>query len=85
MLQINHIKENKDDVISRLAVKNFKAEELVLQILTLDEQRRDTQKKMDDSLAEANSLAKEIGGLFQKGLAAEANTLKEKTAELKVL
>jgi seryl-tRNA synthetase len=85
MLQISYIRENREEVITRLAVKNFKAEDIISQIISQDEKRRETQKKLDDSLAEANLAAKEIGGLFQKGLAAEANALKERTAELKNL
>ena len=85
MLQIGYIKENKEEVIRRLAVKNFKAEEIVTQAIALDEKRRDTQRALDEGLAEANSAAKEIGGLYQKGLSAEANALKEKTARIKEL
>ena len=85
MLQIGFIRDNKDEVIRRLAVKNFKAEDIILQITSLDEKRRETQKKLDDGLAEANLAAKEIGGLYQKGLTAEANALKEKTANIKAL
>jgi seryl-tRNA synthetase len=84
MLQIGFIRENKDEVIRRLAVKNFKAEEILGDILLLDDKRRDTQKRLDDGLAEANLAAKEIGGLYQKGLTSEANALKQKTAELKI-
>ncbi len=85
MLQIGFIRDNKEEVIRRLAVKNFKAEDIILRISTLDDKRRETQKKLDDSLAEANLAAKEIGGLYQKGLAAEADALKVKTAESKTL
>jgi seryl-tRNA synthetase len=85
MLQISYIRENREEVIKRLAVKNFNGQEIIGQIISLDEQRRDTQKKLDDTLAESNVLAKEIGGLFQKGLVAEANVLKEKTAALKMI
>jgi seryl-tRNA synthetase len=85
MLQIAFIKDNKDEVMRRLAVKNFKSDEILGQIILLDDKRRDTQKKLDDGLAEANLAAKEIGGLYQKGLAAEANALKDKTADLKAL
>lgn len=84
MLQVAYIRDNKEEVISRLAVKNFKAGDIISQILILDEKRRDTQKRLDDGLAEAKLMAKEIGGLFQKGLTSEANILKEKTAELKI-
>ena len=85
MLQIGYIRENKEEVIRKLAVKNFKAEEILGDIILLDDKRRDTQKRLDDGLAEANLAAKEIGGLYQKGLTSEANALKQKTAELKIL
>jgi seryl-tRNA synthetase len=84
MLQIGFIRDHKDEVIRRLAVKNFQSEEILKDIILLDDKRRETQKKLDDGLAEANQAAKEIGGLFQKGLTAEANALKGKTAELKI-
>lgn len=83
MLQIGYIRENKEEVIRRLAIKNFKAEEIVSQAIFLDDKRRQTQKALDEGLAEANAAAKEIGGLYQKGLAAEANALKEKTGKIK--
>ena len=83
MLQISFIRENKDEVIKRLAVKNFKADEIVFKIIALDENRRETQKILDNGLAEANQAAREIGALYQKGLSSEANALKEKTATIK--
>jgi seryl-tRNA synthetase len=85
MLQISYIRENREEVIKRLAVKNFAAEDIIFQIISQDEKRREIQKKLDDSLAEANQAAREIGGLFQKGMTAEANALKERTAEIKNL
>jgi len=84
MLQINIIRENPQEVIDRLAIKNFDAKESIEKIITLDSKRRETQKKLDDNLAESNSIAKEIGVLFKSGKASDANSLKEKTAELKI-
>jgi seryl-tRNA synthetase len=85
MLQLNYIRENTAEVIDRLAVKNFNATEIIQEILVLDNLRRETQKKLDDSLAEANNLAKEIGNLFKSGKQHEANELKARTADLKVI
>lgn len=85
MLQISTIKENPQEVINRLSIKNFDAKELVEKVISLDAQRRETQKKLDDNLAEANSIAQKIGVLFKTGKNAEANALKEKSAELKIL
>jgi seryl-tRNA synthetase len=83
MLQLNTIKENPQVVIELLRIKNFDAEVLLNEILELDVKRRETQKKMDDGLAEANKLAKEIGILFKSGKGDEAVALKERSAELK--
>jgi seryl-tRNA synthetase len=83
MLSLNFIRENTQEVIDRLAIKNFDANEIISRIVELDNQRRETQKKLDDIQAQSNILAKEIGVLFQAGNAAGANQLKEKTGELK--
>jgi seryl-tRNA synthetase len=85
MLQIQTIRENKAEVIFGLEKKYFKnAAEIVEQILTADENRRATQKELDDCLAKANQLAKEIGGLMKSGQKAEAETAKAETATLKI-
>ncbi|HAN19937.1 MAG: serine--tRNA ligase [Bacteroidetes bacterium GWC2_33_15] len=83
MLTLKVLQENKEYVIERLAVKNFKAENLINQILELDQKRRSTQNSMDSNQAELNKLAKEIGELFKNGKQTEANELKNKNAEIK--
>jgi len=84
MLQLNYIKEKQREVIEKLAVKNFDADKLVSEILIIDTKRRENQKKLDDILAESNSLAREIGQLFKSGKQEEAAKLKDKTTELKI-
>ena len=83
MLQLNYIRDNKDEVIARLAVKNFAAGELVENIILLDGDRRKIQGELDALNAEANALAKQVGDLFKAGKQAEANELKNKSAALK--
>lgn len=84
MLQINNIRENKEDVLKRLAIKNFKnAETIINDILELDKIRKTTQKQGDDLKAESNSCAKQIGDLMKSGKKEEGDALKIKTAELK--
>jgi len=83
MLTIKYIVENSQDVINRLAKKHFDAKEIVNQIIELDKSRKATQMELDNSAAEMNVLAKEIGLLFQQGKQAEAAAAKEKTADLK--
>jgi seryl-tRNA synthetase len=83
MLSLNFIREHEQEVIERLAIKNFNGSEMIGRIVALDNQRRETQKRLDDIQAQGNVLAKEIGVLFKSGKVAEANLLKEKTADLK--
>jgi seryl-tRNA synthetase len=83
MLQVQYIKDHTEEVIARLAIKNFDATAIIGKMLTLDNQRRVTQKNLDDILAEMNSIAKEIGLFYTTGKACEASVLKEKTAILK--
>lgn len=83
MLQINTIRENKVEVIARLAVKNFPAKELIDKVLEIDSQRRSSQSELDNLLAAQNNIAKQVGDLFKSGKQAEANDLKNKSAALK--
>ena len=83
MLTISFIRENRDYVLSRLKLRNFKDSSLIDTIIDLDNQRRAAQKDADAAQAEMNLLSKEIGQLFQSGKTAEANIAKDRTAQLK--
>ena len=83
MLQVNYIRENKEDVIDRLAKRNIDASKMIDDVLTFDEDRRRLQTQLDNILAESNSLSKEIGNLFKLGDTNNANLLKEKSGQLK--
>ena len=83
MLQVPYIRNHKEEVITKLAVKNFDAKDIINEIIALDEKRRKTQAELDDTLAESNKLSKEIGMLYKSGKVDEANTKKAETADLK--
>jgi len=83
MLQINYIREHSEEVVERLAVKNFDATAIIDKLLILDTERRNVQKRLDDTLAGSNKASKEIGELFKQGKVEQANAMKAKTAELK--
>lgn len=85
MLQLSILRENQEAVIQRLSIKHFDGREIIPNIIALDDKRKETQKHLDESLAQANSMAKEIGLLYQSGKAEQANKLKAKTVELKNL
>ncbi|MGZ3930120.1 MAG: serine--tRNA ligase [Bacteroidia bacterium] len=84
MLQLNYIRDNKEEVLKRLAIKNFKeAEQIINTVLELDGRRRNAQKDGDAVKAEANTIAKQIGELMKSGKKEEAEKQKALTAELK--
>ena len=83
MLQVAYIRAHKEEVIERLAVKNFHAKEIIEELIVLDERRRNTQSDNDAILAESKKLSKEIGELFKSGNVEQANAKKTETALLK--
>lgn len=83
MLTLKYITENPQEVVARLAKKNFKAEEIIAQVIELDTQRKQTQTAADQALAQSNALSKEIGVLIKQGKTDEATSAKEQTTVLK--
>ena len=79
MLQVSYIRDNRDYVLERLAVKNFKQPGLVDEIIQLDEKRRSTQNQSDNVSAQANAAAKQIGELMRNGKKDEAEAIKANT------
>lgn len=83
MLQVSYIRDNREQVLERLAVKNFKQPELVEDIIKLDESRRQIQNRSDNVSAEANAAARQVGDLMRNGKKDEAEAVKAKTAAFK--
>ena len=83
MLQITYIRDNQQKVIQALAKRNIDATKTVQDIVSLDENRRASQLALDNNLAEANNLAKDIGALMKSNEKSKAEILKEKVANLK--
>ena len=83
MLTLKYITENTDEVIARLAIKNYDGAAIIAQVVELDNLRKTTQVQVDTASAELNILSKEIGLLFKQNKQSEADQAKEKTVELK--
>lgn len=83
MLQVTYIRDNKVNVLQRLAVKNFSKTEIVEEVLLLDDDRKNLQTTLENLQAEANAAAKQIGELMKTGKQTEAVDLKEHTANVK--
>ncbi len=83
MLQVSYIRDNREQVLERLAVKNFKQPGLVDEIIQLDERRRLTQNKADTVSSQANAAAKQIGELMRAGKKEEAEAAKAASGTFK--
>ncbi len=84
MLHIAQIQDQIDLVATALSKRNIDAKALLEEAVHLDELRRKTQTELDQTLAQSNALAKEIGQLFKSGEREKAMFLKEQTTELKI-
>ena len=85
MLTIKQIKEDKEAVVRKLAKKDFDAAAIIDEVLALDDKRKTAQQTLDNTLAEQNALAKEIGGLMKSGNKEEAEVKRARVAELKAI
>ncbi|MCF0179572.1 MAG: serine--tRNA ligase [Bacteroidales bacterium] len=84
MLTLKLITEQYDRVIAGLNKKHFKgAKEAIDAVIAKDTERRATQQTLDNNLAQANALSKNIGMFMKNGQKAEADEAKAKVAELK--
>ncbi len=83
MLTLQLINQDPEEVIRRLAVKQFDGREPIMRIVELDKQRRALQKQRDDNAAVLNKMAAQIGALMKQGNRDEAEKVKTQVAELK--
>lgn len=83
MLQLQTIREQKDEVIRRVTKKHFDGQKFISEIARLDAERRKVLTDLEGVKAESNSLARQIGELMKSGKKAEAEEVKAKTSALK--
>ena len=83
MLTLQLINQDPEEVIRRLAVKQFDGRAPIMRIVELDKQRRALQKQRDDNAAVLNKMAAQIGALMKQGNRDEAEKVKAQVAELK--
>lgn len=82
MLQVPFIRQNRDHVLARLAIKNFGELELIDAVLSLDDRRKTLTFQYDEKKASVNSASKEIGQLMAKGEKDMAEARKKEVAKL---
>ncbi len=83
MLTLNQIKNNPEELIKKLSVRNKDFSELIHKAVETDNNRKELQSSLDATLEKSNKIAKSIGQLFKEGKQAEAGEAKKEAAELK--
>lgn len=85
MLEMQILRDQKERVVAGFRKRGFTEERIALvdQVISLDDDRKDVQTQLDSLLNERNKLSDEIGVLYKKGQAAEANQLKAKVQGIK--
>lgn len=83
MLTLKVIRENRDEVLDRLARKNFDGNVIVDEIIAQDDLRRSSQTSLDAVLNEVNTLSRSIGALMKEGRKEEANDARAEVNRLK--
>ena len=83
MLQVQFLRDNRDEIIERLKIKNFNESLIINQVIELDDKRKSIQSESDELLARSNTISKEIGILFKSDKRDEANFLKEESLRIK--
>ena len=77
MLQVSYIRQHKETVLERLAVKNFLQTQLVDEIIALDDERKKATLEVEGRLNIRKTASKEIGDLMKSGKKEEADQKKE--------
>ncbi len=82
MLDIRFVRENPE-IVKENIKKKFQEDKLPLvdEVITLDEERRNTQKKADELRSNRNKISKEIGTLMAQGKKEEGMALRRKVKE----
>lgn len=83
MLQIPFIRQNKEEVLQRLAKKQFKAADLVEKLLDADDQRKKLLFEKEEAQSKINNASRQIKELMTSGQKEKAEAVKAEVLQLK--
>lgn len=85
MIQVDRIRNNREEVIDGLKKRNWSEERLSLldSVVSTDDKRKKLKTSLDQLNADNNRLSKEIGNCYKSGKREEAEELKGKVHALK--
>ena len=58
MLQVQFLRDNRNEIIERLKIKNFNKSLVINQVISLDDKRKSIQSESDELLARSNTISK---------------------------
>ena len=83
MIPLHRLKADPEAAIKALEKRDKHARNLVNKVLEADEIRRNTQRKLDETQAEAKRLSKTVGQYFKEGKSEEAEEARAESTRLK--
>jgi len=83
MLQINRIREDKDQVIAALSKRLFNAENIIEELLETNDLYKHNKRKAEDLQAEGKLISKKVGDFYKSGQKDEAEKAKKRSVEIK--
>ncbi|MBS3913208.1 MAG: serine--tRNA ligase [Bacteroidetes bacterium] len=83
MIQLNHLRNNPEEVLTRLLKRGIDATKTIDTILETDKLARESRVEMEYLQNRSNVVSKEIGELMRKGQAASAEPLKSESTGIK--
>jgi seryl-tRNA synthetase len=83
MIPILKIRNERERVEAGLHKKNFKEIHLIEELLKMDDNRKMTQRQLDEILSKSNNLSKSIPQFIKEGKTREAEAAKKESASLK--
>ena len=83
MLSLHSLRQDPESAINALIKRNIDARPIIDNLLKINEQRREIQKKTEILKAESNKTAKVIGTALREGDKSKADEIKKKTLLIK--
>ncbi len=83
MLQIPYIRQNKEEVLKRLAKKHFQAGEIVEKLLQADDLRKKLLFEKEEAQSKINNASRQIKELMSSGQKEKAEEVKAEVLKLK--
>jgi|TARA_B110000879_G_scaffold15764_1_gene19397 seryl-tRNA synthetase len=83
MLLQSKIRNNPEEIIDRMKVRNIDVTDIVEKITALDKRKREIQTRFENNQHAIKESSKVIGDLFKSGKQSDASYLREKTASQK--